>query len=366
MRATPDKTGYIMGLFLTACALVLSFCGNAFAEIDSLPGDFIEIVSSKYGATEEFFISAGGGAKRNPNPLEHYPVIMIPGNGRGRRDWLGANCGNAEGDTNVYAKMIKYGFNPAELWLYQYTPEGKEMMNIESLTDGLKKFIYAVSWYTGSNKVQFLAHGEGAVLAHATLKKYRLYSMVHKAVYIAAPFHGSFRYTYALALEGSPVCANLTAGSAFLKDIALPDETPFNANEGEEAGVRKIEYLCIYNRLPGGDEFFFDNPLSAALSGALNYEFNAYNHDGLRTAKKTSDIFIPFLAAGVPQYQIGTDADKDGYVSVTAGGTDCDDNDSAVYPGASEIPEDGADQDCNGADLLRIDGKDCLIPVKGR
>ncbi|MEC7985149.1 MAG: MopE-related protein, partial [Myxococcota bacterium] len=50
-----------------------------------------------------------------------------------------------------------------------------------------------------------------------------------------------------------------------------------------------------------------------------------------------------------------TDFDDDGYgddnpsVSATAG-TDCDDDDDTIYPGASEVQGDGIDQDCNGAD----------------
>ncbi|MEO9872787.1 MopE-related protein [Ekhidna sp.] len=47
------------------------------------------------------------------------------------------------------------------------------------------------------------------------------------------------------------------------------------------------------------------------------------------------------------------DADGDGF-SVDAG--DCDDLDSTVYPGATEIPNDGVDQDCNGSDLIDGDG----------
>ena len=44
-----------------------------------------------------------------------------------------------------------------------------------------------------------------------------------------------------------------------------------------------------------------------------------------------------------------TDADGDGVVAVEAGGTDCDDNDPAVFPGAVELCN-GVDDDCDGDD----------------
>jgi hypothetical protein len=46
-----------------------------------------------------------------------------------------------------------------------------------------------------------------------------------------------------------------------------------------------------------------------------------------------------------------TDADKDGYISKKlCGGTDCDDSNPGVHPGAKEICGDGIDQDCDGID----------------
>ena len=53
------------------------------------------------------------------------------------------------------------------------------------------------------------------------------------------------------------------------------------------------------------------------------------------------------------------DLDQDGYIGVSAdGGDDCDDNNADVYPGAPEICYDGIDQDCAG-DVELENNNDC-------
>lgn len=49
---------------------------------------------------------------------------------------------------------------------------------------------------------------------------------------------------------------------------------------------------------------------------------------------------------------LSVDLDADG----VTGDVDCDDTDSARFPGNPEIPYDGLDQDCSGADLNDVDG----------
>jgi len=284
--------------------------------------------------------------------INHYPVIMISGNKRGSGDWMGKNPGNASGETNVYKKFMEAGFLPEELWQYQYTTEGKEMKNIEELTDGLKKLIYSVLKDTKSGKVQILAHAEGAVLAHAAIKKYNLYNLIHAAVYIAGPFHGKPECTYAKALEGKPVCSNLAIDSDFLKDMNLPDETPYNILEKEPAGNLKVKYMTI------------SNDKLSSLSGSSSYRLNRLDSDGLRCSEKSSRLFIPFLSDEAVKYDILYDKDRDNFMDASYGGADYNDSDPSVFPGAPEIPGDNIDQDCNDMDLLPKKGKDCMVPIK--
>jgi len=44
------------------------------------------------------------------------------------------------------------------------------------------------------------------------------------------------------------------------------------------------------------------------------------------------------------------------YEDETVSAVDCDDHNTAIYPGAVEIPDDGVDQDCDGIDLIDADG----------
>lgn len=68
-----------------------------------------------------------------------------------------------------------------------------------------------------------------------------------------------------------------------------------------------------------------------------------------------SDVAICYVDSdldgyGDPYYfMISADGDCDDPGEAYTG-SDCDDSDNSIYPGAPEIPDDGIDQDCDGSD----------------
>lgn len=103
------------------------------------------------------------------------------------------------------------------------------------------------------------------------------------------------------------------------------------------------------------------------------------------TNNNDCDDTNPAIGAAVLYY---VDSDSDGYGSSTATGvpsctpipgsvtnnTDCNDNNPAIHPGATEIPNNGIDEDCNGSDLNTVGsaiglyeftGNDCTTPAAG-
>lgn len=96
--------------------------------------------------------------------------------------------------------------------------------------------------------------------------------------------------------------------------------------------------------------------------GIPNYLDNDDDGDGLFTVLEDPNgdgfpVNDDSDGDGVPDYldpdQI--DSDQDGFVSAAAGGLDCNDSNASINPGATEVPADGVDQDCDGGEACYSD-----------
>ena len=139
---------------------------------------------------------------------------------------------------------------------------------------------------------------------------------------------------------------------------------------------------AISTGLPGtgtGDLNNMDGP-GALVGGGLDpLAFtNSSTHAGLWQSfvpgvSTCADVSL-FLDPAAPVRDIGNGKDPDGSNSDLGGfggpwstlsdadgdgvyeDLDCDDGDPTSFPGATEVPYDGIDQDCSGADLTDVDG----------
>ncbi len=108
-----------------------------------------------------------------------------------------------------------------------------------------------------------------------------------------------------------------------------------------------------YTDLGMGDPTF--NDAASATIGIQDVD-TAADLDELQLSCDTAD---PTLEGTGLLIQGCTDIDLDGFCDTD----DCDDTDSAIYPGAPEVCDDGTDDDCNGSDELSDNDADTYIDI---
>ena len=224
---------------------------------------------------------------------------------------------------------------------------------------------HSVLAYTRAPRVQLIGDGAGAALIHTTLKKYHLYPLVHSAVYIDGPFAGLAGCDDDRCFAGEVVCCALKPGSAMLRRVMLPVETPEALtsvpDRGREGHIRYLTVgstpaVALDQRTPEAGGWMLD--------GASNLSFPEVARSPVQRVADLWPDLVRFLSDPTTPCTPDDDGDRDGFCDVARGGNDCDDRDPSVYPGAMEVERDGKDQDCNLHDLDRgVVGWKCERPI---
>lgn len=260
------------------------------------PSDFPTLEDQEWG----YRIGGWGGIARG-HPLRYHPVIFVHGNTHDAHNW-------DEPGRSVKQHFLEAGYSMQELWALSYN--GKAMEGIlaasQCRTDNqrnvpdLAAFVKAVLAYTGTQKVDLIAHSLGVTIARSMRVEYpELSQFVEDFVAIAGPNHGTttcrrLLLIWLIGWKDFIGCDELAPGSAWLRSL--------NGSRGERESRGPTRHMTIYDGT-GTDSFYlrwlFFIPVrdqdSPALKGAENRKIEGLTHDALRTDADAISLYLDFV-----------------------------------------------------------------------
>ncbi len=160
-------------------------------------------------------------------------------------------------------------------------------------------------------------------------------------------------------LSGDTLCGNAAGEASFTGDCAPAD--PTRHPEATELPGDEIDQDCDAKELCFADtDHDGFGSTDTVVSNDLTCRALGESRVSTDCRDDRDDVYpgateVPY--DGIDQDCVGgdwTDVDGDG-VPGGSGGSDCNDNDSAIKPGAVEIVADGIDQNCDGMERCRPD-----------
>jgi triacylglycerol esterase/lipase EstA (alpha/beta hydrolase family) len=205
------------------------------------------------------------------------PVVFVHGNGRDASDW-----------TDHADALLRAGYSGDELWAITFAHPHPTHGEMAKQLDG---FVRQVRRYTGSDTVSVVAHSLGVTGVRYWMDLRGRYDWVESFVAIAGANHG---VSLCSGSEDPSLLGEYSRPSRFVgyRYRDDPNHPLSRLNDGDET-PGDVAYYTIRGAY---DHYYWHDPNSPKLDGAVENVLLWTNHIGTLTSSETHSLVVKWLS----------------------------------------------------------------------